>query len=328
MIKYVVAFFAVMLCIVGFTACNNDLDLVEEGGDIPVVYALLRKSNVDTAQYFRVERGFIDKEISGLVIAQNPDSLYYQDAQVTLTNKQRNESYNLTRVDGNLEGYARDEGVFAQAPNYLYKILNSDINFDEGAEYELTVNRGDNLAPVTASTLLLEDTRITRPNEGQILSMSETGSTLFKYLPGPNAKTFDVQMVFNFVEIKDNVSEQKSIVWNMAKNTDQTEISKNAIDFFGFVSSKIDEDPNVIRIFQNIDFKVIAGSQEVANYLNIVQANLGITSSQEIPTYSNLSEGYGLFANINETVRVGIPLNNNTLDSLRNGRFTSKLNFQ
>lgn len=27
----------------------------------------------------------------------------------------------LTKVDGNLEGYVKDTGIFAQAPNILYK---------------------------------------------------------------------------------------------------------------------------------------------------------------------------------------------------------------
>jgi hypothetical protein len=28
---------------------------------------------------------------------------------------------NLVKVDGNLEGYVKDTGIFANAPNYLYK---------------------------------------------------------------------------------------------------------------------------------------------------------------------------------------------------------------
>lgn len=326
--KFTLLSIVAFVFVISFVACNNELDLIEDGADIPVIYALIKNSELDTAQYFRIERAFIDKETSALIIAQNPDSLYYPNANVVLTNKKRNESYTLTRVDGNEEGYVRDEGVFAQSPNYLYKIKNEDMNFDEGAEYEITLDRGGDFSLVTATTTLLNKLTISKPDVGGKLAFNDIQSLEFKYFTNDDIKSFDVQLFFNYVEVKNGVSVQKTAVWDMAKNIDKNEVKKNGIDFLGFVKSKIDEDPDAIRIFKNIDFKVTAAADEISDYINIVQANLGITSSQEVPKYSNLSEGYGVFSNIKESINSGISLTPITMDSLRDGRFTKNLNFQ
>ena len=104
-----------------WTACNNDLELTENKEDIPIVYGFL--SRQDTAHYIRVERAFLDPEKSPLEIAQNPDSLYYDDAIVQLKRLSNGEIFDFAKVDGTLEGYPRKEGIFATTPNFLYKHL-------------------------------------------------------------------------------------------------------------------------------------------------------------------------------------------------------------
>ncbi|NNL93551.1 MAG: hypothetical protein HKO66_15020, partial [Saprospiraceae bacterium] len=74
-----------------FISCDNELNVVEDFKDIPVVYGFISMS--DTAQYIRVERAFIDETESALVLAQNPDSLYYLNASVTLINNDSGMAY-------------------------------------------------------------------------------------------------------------------------------------------------------------------------------------------------------------------------------------------
>ena len=65
-----------------FNSCSNDFDLVDTWKDIPIVYGLLNVN--DSVQYIRVEKAFLDEETSALVIAQEPDSLYYGNISVEL----------------------------------------------------------------------------------------------------------------------------------------------------------------------------------------------------------------------------------------------------
>jgi hypothetical protein len=129
------------MMILGFIACSNDLNLTADYEDIPIIYAMI--SPDDAAQYFRVEKAFIDPDVSPIELAQIPDSLYYANATVLLTRESTGEVVEFQAVDGNEEGIIRDEGVFAMAPNILYKALSSQMTFEGGENYLLSVDRGD-----------------------------------------------------------------------------------------------------------------------------------------------------------------------------------------
>ena len=159
--KIIKGFLAIIVSVVIFTACDNDFDLVTDKVEIPVVYAIINAA--DTAQYFRVERAFIDENISALEIAQIPDSLYYADAIVTLTRVTTGEAWIMDEVDGNLEGYPRQDGIFATAPNTLYKLRTADITLEPEEQYMLTIDIGDNRPQIVANTVLIKPPFLATP---------------------------------------------------------------------------------------------------------------------------------------------------------------------
>jgi hypothetical protein len=316
-------------------SCSNDFDLTEERRDIPVVYGLLNPT--DTAQYIRIERAFIDDSISALEIAQRPDSLYYESLDASLVNVNTEERFQLTRVDGNLEGYPRNEGVFAQAPNYLYKAGPSEFTPLEGETYRLEINRGDGLDLITAETLIVDNPVLVSPPPGQDVVLN------FRYnLENPafveplrfewkitEGVIFDIRMNLKYIESVDGGPfEQKSIVWPIVRSLQELETSIQGIEFYAFLAANIEEDPSAIRLFQNLDLILDSGGQTILDFINIGQANLGITSSQDIPTFTNLSEGVGLFSSRNSLIRENIGVTPGTQDSLRFGSITGHLNFQ
>ena len=101
-----------LLFILFNTSCNDELNLIETGKETPIVYAFLSLN--DTATYIRVEHAFVDAKIPADTIAKVADSLYYSNITVTLLRVKNNERFVLTRVDGNTEGYRRDDGIFAK----------------------------------------------------------------------------------------------------------------------------------------------------------------------------------------------------------------------
>ena len=116
-------------------------------------------SKSESANYFRIEKAFLDNDISALDIAQIADSLYYDDDEITvqLVSLDANNpaTYTLFRVDGNEEGFPRESGIFVDAPNYLYKLeLPPDEELIGGQEYQLQINRGDDLPLVMATETL------------------------------------------------------------------------------------------------------------------------------------------------------------------------------
>ncbi len=317
--------FWLLLSFVVIASCDNMLDLVEDYKDIPIVYGLL--SSTDTAQYFRVEKAFLSSNTSALEIAQNPDSLYYDNATVSIVRSSTGEEFVLHRVDGNTEGYVRDQGVFAQAPNYLYKIHTTDLNLQDEVNYEFRLKRDETSPLVTVDATLVGPPTLRRPTENGTLGFVYQGDTEFSWLSSPSGKVFDVTVKINYSEIKDAVLVDKSLYWKVATNVEEKEVFVNGVNFYSFMASSLNEDPNIIRVLKNADVILDSGGIDVLRYVQVGQANLGITSSQDIPIYSNLSEGRGLFSSKHRFVKPGIPFTELTQDSLSNGIFTKHLNF-
>ncbi len=98
------------------SACSNDFEVTAPWKEIPIVYGIL--SPQDTAHYLRIEKAFLDPNQSALEVAQIADSLYYPENSITVwlvPTINPNNRIQLQRVNGALEGYPRDPGVFAGA---------------------------------------------------------------------------------------------------------------------------------------------------------------------------------------------------------------------
>ena len=327
--------FCVLAGILALTnSCSNEVDLTTDWKDIHIVYGLLNRQ--DTAHYIRIQKAYLDPKANALDIAQNPDSLYYDELTVQVERLSNNDIIDLERVDGNLEGFVREEGVFSDEPNYLYKFkLGGNEKLAEGETYRLKINRGDDLPEVTADATIVSDLRWTGPFEVGPLKI-EYKDFPVSWRSESDASFFDLKMLIHY---KDDSEQQgvftdKTLEWVIDKNIPKGESVQSKYDipgeeFYIFIGSELEEDPNVTRFFTALDFVIIAGGEEIFEYINIGSANTGITSSQVIPTYTNLSEGLGVFSSRNIEPYEGFSLQvQPSLDSLRFGIHTKDLNFQ
>jgi hypothetical protein len=322
-------FFGILAGFLLFSSCDNELVVTDEWKDIPVVWGLLNAS--DTAHYIRVEKAFLDPTTSALDIARIPDSLYYDNATVSLKRLTSGQVFQLERVNGDLEGYPREGGIFAETPNYLFKIKANVINLVPNETYEFILDRGDGKPLVTAQTIVLPKPVLRIPSAGALLGFKRNSLFTFQWNEMPNAGIFDVKLDFHYSEKSDetgNVFVPKSFEWTVAKGISDREIKIDGTDFYTTVRDNIEADLNAIRQFDSININVWAGGKELAEFIRITQANTGITSTQDIPEYTNLSEGIGIFSSRNVSRNTGFELALPALDSLRNSSITKALNFQ
>ena len=313
-------------------SCSNDIQLNSEWKSIPIVYGLL--NTADTAQYLRVEKAFVDESTSALELAQRADSLYFDNAEVRIINDETGDSYLLEKVDGNLEGYVRDTGVFAQAPNYLYKIKTDvlfpgDPNDYGGDVFSLSIKRNEDLPLITAQTIVVEEPTIGSPAPGTTkITFRPTKETTISWLQNEEASIFDLRMRLSYLEVKGGMSTEKFLMWNVARNIfDEKSVTIQGEEFFEFLASNIEEDEDAQRLFLDVEIILDSGGNEITEYIKVGQANLGITSSQDIPVFTNLSEGRGLFSSRHRYEREPVQLSPITKDSLVNGAITKHLNF-
>jgi len=340
--KKIFLFIAVVASAIIYPSCSNDIDLTSEWKDIPIVYGLISRS--DSANYIRVEKAFIDNDISALELAQNPDSLYYDNISVQLRSLNPNSpvTYDLVRVDGNLEGFVREEGIFADAPNYLYKLALPVGELVGAQEYELVLNRGDNSELVTATALMVDDVEIrdpsNNPTTADAVNWVQYGLKV-GWRGSNGAQIFDVTL-FLHIEEKDQANPANdrivTLEWKIEDNLPAVYVNNqvrmdtrlNKIDLFQYLSNRLETNPMVARKFLSFDVLVTGGGEALNDYISAGNANTGITSTQVIPTYSNLSEGYGIFSSKNSTFHEGYVVNGSTIDSIQNNSLTQDLNFQ
>jgi hypothetical protein len=146
----------------------------------------------------------------------------------------------------------------------------------------------------------------------------------------------DLLLTFNYREEKNGVFTNKAVSWEVVNNFVKKEKSlpSNTYqvpgrNFYSFLNGAISTDPTVKRYFKDIDLTLTSGGTEILDYVSIGQANLGITSSGEIPTYTNMDKGgLGLLSSKVRLERKKMTLSISTLDSLRLGQITKLLNFQ
>ncbi len=260
-----------------------------------------------------------------------PDSLYYENAVVTLRRIASDQVFTLTRVDGTLEGFPRQPGEFAEVPNYLYKIKANQINLVVGDEYEFSLQRNEQTDPVTAKTIILPSPVLRNPPVGSLLSFKSNVNFLFMWNEIEDAGVYDVQMRFNYKEKSpetNNIYEPRSIKWTVAQGLEEREYKMNGAEFYNSIAAFIDEDIEATRLFESIDIIIWCGGEELKAYITILGANQGITGTQDIPEFTNLSEGRGIFTSRNFSDNMDFGLTNQSLDSLRNGSITGDLNFQ
>ena len=103
-------------------------------------------------------------------------------------------------------------------------------------------------------------------------------------------------------------------------------VTFRGLSFFESLKSNLTVDNQIRREIFSVDLTVKAAGPELYSFLEIVNANTGVTASQEIPRYTNMSEGFGIFSSTTSTVsRFGITPE--TISELKNNELTRDLNF-
>ncbi|HLF62941.1 MAG TPA: DUF4249 family protein [Saprospiraceae bacterium] len=313
-----------------FLACDNELNLTAPWKDIPVIYGVI--SPADTTHYVRIEKAFLDPAISALEIARIPDSLYYDELEAVFVNLATGQRIALLEVDGADEGYPRQDGVFAESPNILYKVTAADANLIPGQRVRLEVTRSDQLPLVTAETNIVGRPTINRPQADDNLRFQTNGFYRVLWAAASGAAFYDVILYVNYNEynITDPSDVKSKVVgWKIGGVITGTELEIPGIEFYKFVGASVEVNSDLRRVFKGIDLQVRAGGTELYEFQRVQLANTGITSAGgDIPQYTNLSEGVGIFSSSNRHIRLDLELHEESLDSLISGSFTKQLNFQ
>ena len=316
-------------------ACSNDIELNAPEKEIAIVYGLL--SPQDEVHYVRIERAFLEENTSALELAQRPDQLYFDNLVVELTRMGDGEIFQLQEVDGTVDGIIREEGIFSSSPNILYRIADSQINLQQGEIYVLSIRQaGSEETLASASTAIVGTVRLNRPIPGNNklpLRIEEDESFTLLWAADETARFFDVKMTIHLEEQQaNNIANRRTLTWTIARNITAMDgpnrISFEGVEFYRFLANTLAEEAVRSRRVRAIDIRIDVGGEELFNYINVGQANTGITSSQVIPTYTNIENGLGIFSSRNQFLEEGFSIDGITREGLKNSELTRGLNFE
>ncbi len=320
-----------------FNRCSTNFDLTSEWKDITIVYGLLNFA--DSAIYVKVNKAFLDKKTNALVQAQIPDSIYYNNINVTLSEYNSSgvltNTFNMIRVDGNEEGYIKESGTFPQSPNYLYKVKYSPKT---DRTYKVIVNKGDGNTS-SASTPIVGDIVVIRPTPAIPTAMlpGNTGGIIASWKAPKNAKFYDLTIRINYIEFPNGQQQdsvQKSFEWKAfdeyipdlpdAGITIEYKIFTQTM--YDLMAQYIPANPNITRKIRPADFIFAAGATDLYTYLQVVKAKEGITQGIIQPDYTNVTNGIGLFTSRSFKSSQAV-LKPSTIDSIACNKMTKALRF-
>jgi hypothetical protein len=105
-------------------------------------------------------------------------------------------------------------------------------------------------------------------------------------------------------------------------------LQASGADLFRFLASSLQPTSTTFRYFERGSIVVVGGGKEIREFNVTASANSGITGAEVYPTYTNLSEGFGVFTAKNEFKMNNVQITEGTIDSMKLNPITQGLNFR
>ncbi len=350
-------FLAGLLLLTTQYSCSNEVEVIGIWKDIPVVYGVIDATQ-DT-NYIRIERAYLPPNKSALLVAKNPDSIYFDPADIEV------KMYRiagldttpwitpLVRVDLATEGITRDSGIFANSPAYAYRLIGHTYG-----KYHLVIHNKKTNHTFEATTegvnsnqfyMIMSPTYY--PNSRPLAWVRMKGGEyqfqpyLFQVTPNNFASIYDIGVKFYYKEYQIDGSgavvpgsmQSKVLDWKAYKSyipESRFTLTITGEAFFNALKSNLSDLSNssTRRCGGYVEIYIDGASQSFADYISALNANKGnVGGLYPAEPYSNITGGYGVFASSTRLLGHTYPLMQltaTTFDYLANGDLTQNLGFE
>ena len=323
----------ISLCLLSLSlsSCKTDVDLLAPYKEVMVIYGVLDPT--DSVQYIRINKAFLG-EGNAYTFAQVADSFQYADVLDVKLERYKNNNFagaiNLERF----EGPPLKDGIFASAPNYLYRTTGLDSIYQD-SEYKLVVTNTQTGNVVTSKTVIVSKVgSITNPASFQtaVDFADPDNQFIAKFTRGNNAKYYDLNMRFNYYETEianPSNTQIKSVFFRVNGveylSNNSLEIPVPYTTFYSALRRLIPVNPFVKREAEPLDFVLVGGAEELYTYYQVNRPPTGI--NQSIPQYTNIEGGIGIFSCKYTDIVSDKLLSQTSKDSLQYGAITKDLGF-
>jgi len=308
----------------GTTSCENDFEINAEWKETIIIYGLL--DPLDSVQEIKINKAFLNTSGSAYEVAQNPDSLYLDSTYATITEVGTGKIMVLKKTQVN-----KDSGLFSKQPVYVWTTKEKIL---PNSEYRVDVINPLTGTKASAKTWTLGKAAIQGPVfEQSVVFGLGTPYITTAFTPGENSFAFDVKLhvMVERISVADtNQKFQKLYTWNMLTNF-RVQPKVRAIHqmprqaFLQFLGFTIPASADVKHRIKWMGCSFYGGNQSLVDYISVNEPSIGIVQKQA--DYTNVENGFGLFASRVQQQILNIPLDKNSLPVLQKDSNTRKLNF-
>jgi hypothetical protein len=304
-------FFATLITAIMFTSCETDIETNAEYKDMTIVYGLLDPTETD--HYIKINKGFIGNANAN-DLANDANNYNYTNGEISVKIDEFKPSgvfVDEHKLDRVVNDIPKDNGIFDNATNVLYKFTKAGLNTDN--IYKLSIYNIALEKIVSAETDLVKLPYVSPFNELKL--RNSTGTSLkhtFDVTPGENLGRIKAEFIFNYTEHRledengnpstiDTVVENKSIRISMGEEL-ATDLQGNNLSFditgnalFSAIESKIPTTtPNLYkRQINNATVEYTLAGVDLSTYMSVNDPALG---SQDKLGFTNINNGLGLFS--------------------------------
>ncbi|HBG71161.1 MAG: hypothetical protein A2W93_02340 [Bacteroidetes bacterium GWF2_43_63] len=326
---------------VAFLSCSTELDINGNKKEVMIVYGILDATT--STQYIKINRAFLG-EGNALEYSQIPDSTLYPYLLNVTLDVLNSSGQSVRQYVADTVHIWKDGGVFFTGFQPYYRIKLNDYTttatgdtvwLSSSYTYKLTI-----VDPVTGNIYESEAPGISsfvleKPNPiFSKISFYNDGTKNVEFNSVLNGKMYEVKYVFHYYDVYDsnpNDTIEKTNDWTVGYTTSVTTaggedmtVSYSNWDFFYLLGQRLEERDDVTRFPGYLYISVTIGAEDLNTYIDVNQPSSSII--QERPSFSNITNGIGLFSS-KYTFRKRFTLDDNTVELLKTGAYTNKLNF-
>jgi len=321
-------FLAIVVLMVSFLGCDNELEVNADYKETIVVFGLLDANQ--PKQYIKINKAFLTNEQTVAQVAQIEDSLYFADLKAELFEEQTGRVIPL-----NAENVSNKKpGIFLNEPNYLYTTTEAINPLNS---YQIRVENLKTGTKVDSRTDVVNRATVFAPVNGFdidfAISSQPRAAIVVNLIAGNNARLYDVVLDFDYEEFYkfDTMNKTtKRITWKLMDSrpaTDRSPIKSSLTTelFFDLLTAQIDIRKDWIRRAKGFQVTYVGGGEELSNYISVSKPSIGIVQKQT--EYSNIRNGLGIFSSRNVIVSQYLSPSQTTVNTLSSTSKTAALGF-
>jgi len=308
-----------------FSACETDFDVNGEWEETTVVYGFLDASDENPLQKIKISKAFLGN-MDAYQMAQYADSINFDTANIDVMIYKWGFNEIEDSVSLNAVPNLRDGDIFNDSI-IVYEFVNENSFLQKEYEYELVVKNNKSGNIVTSRTSIIS----TSPSWSSFVPSqynfgfykkdeNEFDDKKINWRSVDGGKLYQLNILFQYSEENTITGKLDSITINWLQplqnnSNNPINVELEGVKFFNFLKDNINENDDVIRVFNSISVQMTVGSEDLETYINVNKPITGIV--QERPSFTNINNGIGLFSSrFTSTNLVGRDLNNINIKGL------------